>query len=142
MIKLLLGIIFLVGMYFDLKYRGLPKWFLIGGFLGSSIGYLMKRPVAVEEMIGGLVLGIFLVIISFITRGALGSGDGIFLGIVGINLGFTNTGVICVYGLLLSACFSLFMLIFKKVSRKTSIPFIPFLTVAYGIFILINKTGG
>ena len=127
-------VLLIVGSIFDIKYKSLPGWFLmIGGALAIGLAALLK-PVSLWEMAGGLLLGLFLLGISFVTRGALGRGDGIFLAIVGLNLGFSTVFSIFSGALLLAAILAVLLMIIKRVKKDTALPFLPFLGVSYGIF--------
>ena len=129
-------ILLVVGSIFDIKYKSLPGWFLIiGGSLAIGLAVLL-RPVSLWEMAGGLLLGVLLLGISFVTRGALGRGDGIFLGIIGLNLGFSKVFSIFTGALLLAAFLAIFLMIIKRVNKNTAFPFLPFLGVSYGILCL------
>lgn len=139
--NIFLGILFLSAAFFDIKFKALPRWFLVVAFIGSFCMYLWKRPVTLWEIAGAVAVGIVLLFISFVTKGALGAGDGLFLMIAGILLGGTRIMEILGLGIFLSGFVSCVLLIFKKVSRKTALPFIPFLLLSYGI-ILSGQMGG
>ena len=126
-------VLLIVGSIFDIKYKSLPGWFLmIGGVLAAGLAAILK-PVSLWQMTGGLLLGLLLLGISFVTRGALGKGDGIFLGIIGINLGFSTVFSIFTGALLLAAILAILLMIIKRVNKDTAFPFLPFLGVSYGI---------
>lgn len=126
-------VLLIVGSIFDIKYKLLPGWFLmIGGVLAVGLAVFLK-PVSLWEMAGGLLLGSLLLGISFATRGALGRGDGIFLGIIGLNMGFSMVFSIFAGALLLAAMLAVLLIITKRVNRNTAFPFLPFLSVSYGI---------
>lgn len=123
----------IIGSIYDIKYKSLPYWFLmIGGVLAIVLAVILK-PVGLWEMAGGLLLGLLLFGISFLTRGGLGKGDGIFLGIIGLNLGFSAAFSIFTGALLLAALLAILLVIVRRVNRKTAFPFLPFLGVSYGI---------
>ena len=126
-------ILLVVGSIFDIKYKSLPGWFLmIGGALAVGLAAFLK-PVSLWEMAGGLFLGLLLLGISLVTRGALGKGDGIFLAIIGLNLGFSTVFSIFTGALLLAAMLAILLMIIKRVNKDTAFPFLPFLGVSYGI---------
>ena len=126
-------ILLVIGSIFDIKYKSLPGWFLmIGGALAIGVAVLLK-PVSLWQMAGGLLLGVLLLGISLVTRGALGRGDGIFLGIIGLNLGFSTVFSIFAGALLLAAILAVLLLIMKRANKNTAFPFLPFLGVSYGI---------
>ena len=126
-------ILLVVGSIFDIKYKSLPGWFLtIGGMLAVGLAVLLK-PISLWQMAGGLLLGLLLLGISFMTRGALGRGDGIFLAIIGLNLGFSTVFSIFTGALLLAAILAILLVIIKRANKNTAFPFLPFLGVSYGI---------
>ncbi len=125
------------GSYYDIRYRALPNRFLvIGGLLAIALAFLL-RPVSVLSMVGSMGLGAAIVGLSVLTRGGIGVGDGLFLGMLGINLGFSGLFSVFVAALLLSALAAIILLFFKKGNRKYAFPFIPFVAMAYGIVCLI-----
>lgn len=127
-------LLLLMGSIYDIKYKALPWWFLAGGAVVAFVLAFVLRPVELWKMVGGLVLGMLLFGISFLTGGALGKGDGIIIGIIGLNLGFPIVFSVFSGALLLAAVLAIVLIIFKKANRKTTLPFLPFLGVAYGVF--------
>ncbi len=123
-----------IGSIYDIKYKALPRWFLIVGSILAIMLAIALRPIGFGEMAGGLFLGLLLFGISILTRGSLGKGDGIFLGILGLNLGFSVVFPVFAGALLLAAFLSILLIIVRRVNRKTVFPFLPFLSAAYGIF--------
>lgn len=104
---------------------------LIGiGFLLLFTGSLIQGELIVWERIGGLSLGAILILISKVTRGQIGIGDGLILCVTGVSLGFYINSILLTYALLLAAMFSVVYVIIRKVNRKSTIPFIPFVFVA------------
>lgn len=100
-------------------------------FLEIGICYI-KNFKMVMELLPSAVLGFLFCFLSFgaayiISKGNIGSGD-VKLALV---LGFFITGNYIVgtvfYGCILSAVYSVIQMIRKKVTRKTEIPFVPFL---------------
>ncbi len=80
----------------------------------------------------GVVLGLIFCMLSFgfcyvISRGSMGAGDVKLAVIMGIYMTGEYVVGAVLYGCIFSAVFSLFMLAAKKVTRKTHIPFVPFL---------------
>jgi prepilin signal peptidase PulO-like enzyme (type II secretory pathway) len=79
--------------------------------------------------------GIFM-LVSRITRGSIGSGDALIIGVIGLHLGFFHALAVIFYALLLGGVLSLILFLMKKVSRRTSLPFVPFLTAGFLVSIL------
>lgn len=81
----------------------------------------------------GIVLGIFLILLSFATRGQIGTGDGIVFIITGIVLGFYRNMILLFMALIFSALAGGVMFVLGKVGRKDTLPFIPFVFAGYGV---------
>ena len=80
----------------------------------------------------GVVLGLIFCMLSFgfcylISKGSMGAGDVKLSIIMGIYMTGEYVVGAVLYGCIISAIFSLFMLATKKMTRKTHIPFVPFL---------------
>ncbi len=80
----------------------------------------------------GVVLGLIFCMLSFgfcyiISKGSMGAGDVKLSIVMGIYLTGDYVVGAVLYGCILSAIFSLFMLATKRMTRKTHIPFVPFL---------------
>lgn len=98
----------------------------------ASMGYM-----AVE---GGILLGI-LAVLSFLSRGRIGLGDVKLLGVTAMTAGWIYTVQVLVYGLVLSFFYSIWLLLFRRLSGKTEIPFVPFLTAGIAVqMILLLKS--
>ncbi|SKB97585.1 leader peptidase (prepilin peptidase) / N-methyltransferase [Lachnospiraceae bacterium] len=83
------------------------------------------------DMAGGAFIGISLVLMSVITRGKIGLGDGLMLTVTGLLLGFTDNLKILTMSVLLTAGFSVILMIFGKCRKDTELPFAPFLLGAF-----------
>ncbi len=95
--------------------------------------FLGKQPaisVIIEIMID-MVPGFLLLLLSFVTKGGIGAGDGILLMAAGIFLGTARVCKIFIYAIFLSAMYAWFLFIIKKKGRKHEIPFVPFLLLAF-----------
>lgn len=75
----------------------------------------------------GLFEGLVIVILSLITKGALGMGDGLILCATGILLGYKDNFCLIFSGCVFAALFSIVLLMLGKADKKSRIPFVPFL---------------
>ena len=73
-----------------------------------------------------LVPGVVLLIIAFATKQEIGYGDGL------MALGFEKTCVVLCISMTMASLFSILLLIVKRDKRST-FPFIPFLTAGMGV---------
>lgn len=86
----------------------------------------------------GVVVGILLIGVSIATRGEIGIGDGITFIISGMVLGIFENGVLLFISLLFTAFTGGFLFLIKRVGRKYTMPFVPFVFVGYGVICLWN----
>lgn len=119
-----------LGTYFDIKDRELPvKYLLFFGIVGIGMNIVWKYQSFQEALIGGSVGGVFLAI-GWITKEAIGYGDGWGLVILGILKGWKELIPVVFGAFLLSGIYSLWRLIGLKTSRYETMPFYPFLLAA------------
>lgn len=113
----------------DIREKRLPVKMLVlsGGlfFLVSLVsGELFK-----EGRLLALMPGMVALVLAFLTREQIGYGDGVCLVVLGLLVSAERLiGAIAGGLFLISAC-SILLLVRKKANRKTTLPFMPFLTV-------------
>lgn len=83
--------------------------------------------------------GVFLLAVSLCTKESIGYGDGWTVLALGMLIGTEGCIVTVCTGLLLSACFSMVLLTLHKVNGKSRLPFLPFLTIGLGGWIIVQK---
>ncbi len=123
LVMIMLGISSII----DIRYREVKMRLLV---LFGAIGvilYLVGKPVSFIEELGGVLIGVFLLIVNRITRGAIGIGDALLIIVTGLFLGFEKNITMLLLGLLLAAVWAGILLTLKKVNGKYEIPFVPFL---------------
>ena len=156
-LKVLILLIFLVAAsIWDLKERCIPVWvfsltgivivFLELVFILNEMSGIMEEAeyaaVAVKQVmvtangiltvkLGGMAVGFALLVISKLTQGQIGEGDGITFLITGFSLGFGDNFLLLLEALLLSFAWSLVLMFMKKINLKTSLPFLPFVLTAF-----------
>lgn len=135
-IQLLLGMILLILAIVDMKYREISNiWLILSGvgvialILLNSL--LFHYNFSMLSAIGGMLIGLMIILISKITREKIGIGDGITLCITGFGLGIWVNIQILMYALFLSALYAVYLIVFRRVSKDHTIPFIPFIFVGY-----------
>lgn len=132
-ISLLLKIITIVWLFIcsvqDIKEQQINLVLIGVGFISLFTLSLIENQLLIWERLGGVGLGIFLILLSKITRGQIGIGDGLILSVTGISLGFYLNSILLIYSLFISAVFSIGIMIIKKANRKSTIPFIPFIFI-------------
>lgn len=100
--------------------------FLIAGIYvinsGNSIAF---------HILGMLLPGSIVFLVSIITKQAIGMGDVKLISAIGLLLGVVRTYNTLVYASLLGGMFSLVLLVCKRIHMKDSIPFAPFIVLGF-----------
>ncbi len=139
-------IIVLSAALVDSKRRIIPNLFVIIGLVFRLCIYCYEifatdtfKAVMLNDLIG-LAIGFgFLAIVSIITKGAIGFGDAKLFGIIGLISGSFCTYSTLLISLLLSAVISIVEIARKKMGRKDSLPFGPFIAVGYIVALLLTS---
>lgn len=103
-------------------------------FLFAVLGlviHLATFQQSLPEMLGGMLVGGFVLLLSVLTRESIGKGDGLLLMVTGLYLGLKQNVQLLFWGVFFAGIFALFLLVFGKKRRKDDIPFVPFLFVGY-----------
>lgn len=88
---------------------------------------------------GGAAVGGVFLLISKVTGEGVGYGDSIGIGILGIFLGFLKVLTVLSISFFLLLCVSIPVLWRKKMSKKYTLPFYPFLTGGYLCLLWIER---
>jgi prepilin signal peptidase PulO-like enzyme (type II secretory pathway) len=111
---------------------------LIFGAIGIIINIIFNQYNIISILLA-MLLGFIMILISKVTKEAIGIGDGIILVVMGLFTGVYNNLLILLYGLILSSIVSCFFLITKKLDKKDKIPFIPYLLAGYIIILAVEE---
>ena len=121
----------------DIRWKKLNLLFLLAGVIPLTAGFLCHREIHMILQGAGAAVGIIFLLISRITEDSFGYGDSILITIMGGFTGFWNILSLLAAAFSMASVFAVFMLVRKKFHRKSSFPFVPFLTAAYigGMFL-------
>ena len=115
---------------YDIRYKTIPviPVIVMGGML---LTYRVWNGTGWMELLGGCLPGGIFLLISLLTREKIGSGDGLVL--LALGCGFAIEEVVGIVGMALffAAIVAIVLLVVKKASRKTEIPFVPFLFLGF-----------
>ncbi len=121
----------------DLKHKEVTvTYILLFGILGVLL-HLFYPEASVYSMLWGLLLGVAVILISILTHGEIGLGDGILLTVTGIYLGGYQNLELFLIGICLAGIWSLGAILLKKKKRKEKIAFMPFLLMAYAFMLVV-----
>lgn len=137
-IQIMVMVLLIFTAIIDIKKKEIP-FLLIGigaGLAGISVAYGFVHGAADVETAIALFPGVVLVLISLVTRGEVGLGDGLMFLCIGPVYGLEQTIAGLLIALFISSLFSIGILALKKGNRKTKLPFIPFLSAGMGVALI------
>lgn len=122
----------------DIKQKRVNcMWILICGIL-AVFYHLCWRRLDIYNMLAGALLGVGLVVVSKITRGKVGVGDGLLLIVTGFFLGWKKNMAIFLAGTCLAGLYGLIQLWLKQKKKEDEIAFIPFLSLGYLLILFLE----
>lgn len=129
--------VYLIGMaVIDWKNKEIPLWpgvLCLGSLtLGQFISGQDWR-----FFLSGACVGVFLYIISRLSRGGIGEADALVYSITGLLLGFYHNMELLLISLFMAAIVGGYLMIVRHVGRKYKIAFVPFTALAYGVVVLL-----
>ena len=91
----------------------------------------------IRSMALGALAGVFLLLLSLASDGAIGRGDALVAIVMGFYLGLWRLLVLLMGSFLTCGFFGMILLLQKRAERKSRLPFVPFLLVSYlGLIIM------
>lgn len=126
----MLALILVLQSIFDIRSKRLPLW--ITG-VGTAIGiilWLIEGSCDLMQFVA-MVPGLLCLLIARVSREAIGYGDGLLLGMMGMYLKFSVLLGVCLWAFTIAGIVALFLLVTKKRNGKQEIPFVPFLFLGY-----------
>lgn len=123
--------------FYDLMHKEIPdKLSFPAIVIALSGGLLLGNPSPLAMLIGGAGILVFFLLQFLLSKGAWIGGGDIRLGLLtGLLLGWEKALIAIILAYFIGAIFSLYLLARRKVTRKSAIPFGPFIIT--GIFIAL-----
>lgn len=119
----------------DIRTKKLPVAGLAAAG-GAAVVYHMAAGSFSVSLLVGLLPGLLVLLLSYLTKESIGAGDGLLLCAFGLFAGFAETVVVFGMALLLTAVTSMVLLTLRRAGRKTELPFVPFLCGGYLVCLL------
>lgn len=136
-LKLVLGALLFLCAIQDLLRKKIYMWIVGVGAAAMLLCLPFCAGLPLLDRMGGLIIGLCIIILSVITAGKIGIGDGVLLCITGLGLGFWKNLELFGAALFLAAIVSILLLVLGLADRRMSIPFVPFLFAGY---LILNLT--
>ncbi|MBR6383250.1 MAG: prepilin peptidase [Lachnospiraceae bacterium] len=104
----------------------------------ATVMFFFTKDISLINAIIGTGEGLLLILISLLTKGEIGMGDGILLAACGLMLGGRDNLIMFFFACLSSAVVSALIMLIKKADKKTKIPFVPFMIPGFLIMVLLS----
>lgn len=91
-----------------------------------------------QAAVPGFLFSILLFVLSFLTKEAIGMGDAFAVLLCACYLPFYSLFLIFVAGLFMAGVVGVFLILIRRGNRKTEIPYLPFLTFSYLIYLVTH----
>ncbi len=119
-----------LGSWFDLKSKRIPVLFLLAfgglGILGNVLGNYQRF----SDILPGVCIGAVFLWVGWITKEAIGYGDGLGIIILAVFAGWKEMLSIVCGGFLLSGLYGIYRMICTGGDGQDTMPFFPFLLLA------------
>lgn len=120
----------------DLRKHRISILLTAGIFLAAVILRIRRGEYA--ALAAGILPGVILLGISWITKESLGYGDGLVQSVLGALLGWKKALEILLGAFFLAAIFSAAALAARRLGRKSELPFLPFILGAYLVLLIFE----
>jgi len=132
-----LASLLIVITFIDMEHKIIPnKVILIGLIAGAAFRVLMFNYGLWDYIVGFLIGGGVLLLISLLSGGEMGGGDIKLMAMIGLFIGWKLTISTLFLAVVLGAIGGIAMILFKIKTRKDYIPFGPYISIACLISIL------
>lgn len=139
MYRTIIVIIFLViSSVYDVKFKRLPMWLMWSFACFGGIFAIFVPICTLGEIIKGVLIGVLLIVVSLVTRGQIGFGDGLLFVVLGIFIGGNDNLNLLMLSLLLCAAAAGMLFVTKQLKGKDRLPFAPFVLCANICLLLVN----
>ena len=121
----------------DLQKRAIPVCWLVLLSVLIPLVSIACNGLNLWTRICGALMGVLLFLVGKFTEESIGYGDSWIILLLGIHMGIVRVIRVLFMGSVLAGVVSVFFLWKRRWKRNASLPFIPFLTIAYMEAILI-----
>lgn len=123
----------------DWKKKRIPRTVIGTGIVFCVIRILLEGSSILAGSLTAAIPGVVLLLTARISEEKIGYGDGVCVLLLGILTGYRACMTVLCIGLFLLSITVIFLLIIRRVHKKSKIPFIPFLFAAKGIAVMLSS---
>lgn len=133
-------IIFLIFIsIYELRNYNTPyKYIVFYAMSGFILSFYDTRGSIIESLMGFIIIGGTLYIVYYLMKGGIGKKDALLAACTGISFGLQDSLIILLLASLLCWLSVLVLLLIKKVKRKSSISFSPYLLISTIFVVLMS----
>ena len=126
-----MGLFLALGAIWDIKKKKIPLALLVCFIATGLLTNIFWPEHSARDIVLGAFIGGVLYAVSYVTSGQIGEGDGILFVATGLFVGGINNFALLLWSSVLCAVLAGIILVAKKAGRKDTIPFVPFVFLAY-----------
>ena len=134
--RLILLAFLFIAAWLDRRTEEIPLFLPGAGIAAGILLRFLTGPVGVLEILLGFLPGLLLLVLAFLSKQAVGYGDGAVFLAAGAFLGLEKTAWLLAGALIAAGMAAFWFLLFRKQSGKRSLPFVPFVLAGY-VFLLV-----
>lgn len=136
-VKIIVLLFLVLCSTYDIKTKTIPLYFTLFILLIIAAINITLFHISILELIIPSTVGLGICLLSMFSSQSIGSGDGLIFVIIGLSTTLNNCLNILLIALIFSSIFSTIMIIFFKKDKHYTFAFVPFISVAYIIALLI-----
>lgn len=132
----LTGVVLILSAIRDIRNREVSKKMVGIYFLLALLGHVVMGEGLTGRVLAGVIPGVVSLLLSLISGGALGYGDGMLILACGISLGVGRCMELVIWAFFFSGIWALVLIVVFRAQRKREMPFVPFLLIGFGVMML------
>lgn len=131
------GIFLGICTYIDLKRKYVNIYIcLIFSIAGVMYKCIFENSTLLSLLVA-IIPGIFLMLVSIISKESIGKGDAIVIGTIGLYIGGINAVIVLFSGVIASCITGIIYIVIMKKEKGYRLPFVPFLALGF-IYQIVN----
>ncbi len=129
--KILALMLLLYNSYTDLKMRLVSVVSVTAAVILSVAGRFFFEGKDIGSIVSGAVPGVALLVLSRVSRGAVGEGDAYIFMALGIMFGIAKSIYILIVSLVICSVLGMVILVINPLKSRDHLPFVPFILLSY-----------